>query len=395
MKTEKVASSREIVFVNTLKFTANTMMAMLFMVLTLTSCSSESINNHPTAATGLMADSASQRGLGWHLFTVKASATDINGNSISANAEVRYDADRVVYVENEEELGLPISATTPDGQTFYTNDKNTIRRTENHSADGVNLNVAGGEFRYGALGARLNDTTQVCYAYIADQSFATANLPESFSKEWRGEKVSVVEYHRIWKKAAPAPAEVNYRKVLTIDWSDTRGAVYAEMVTEKTQGESVIERAAHYDMMAQWGVYNPQVSSISVLSTEFRNEDIAGVNAFSAEKDAAKTGLGDGGKYTRRCVRHTNETFSDVFTSTPDADGNTDRPVRCNLDVWVYTYTCVLSDGHEETFEVEFSISSVKNEVDPTTNVYERIIEVKVNGQVVDTMNGKVSLVIG
>jgi hypothetical protein len=327
---------------------------------------------------------------------VEAHASDASGNPISAEAHVRYETVKEVEVENEEELGLPVVITPTADGNFTTNNGNVITRTENHSASGVTLNVAGGFAKEGTLGERTDEggqIRQVVYAKISDEAFATATLPEKFTKEWRDEKVSVVEYHRIWKKAAPV--EVNYRKTLTLDFDDTKGSIYADMLLEKVQGETILEKAAHYDVMAAWGEYKPQVSSISVTGTSFRNEDIPGVNAYSTEKDGDVTGLGDGGKYSRKCIRHTTETFSDVFTSTPDADGNTDRPVRCNLDVWVYSYTCTLSDGHPETFEVEFSISSVKNEVDPNTNTYERIIEVKVNGEVVDTMNGKVSLTIG
>lgn len=393
-RTNGSASSREYTFATTCKVAASVVMAMFFTAI-FSSCSSESINYHPTAATGLMADSASQRGLGWHLFTVKASATDIDGNSISANAEVRYETDQVVYVDSEEELGLPVTATTPDGTNFTTNNGNVIVRTESHSADGVNLNVAGGEWRNGTLGERIDEGTQIrqiCYANIADQAFATANLPESFSKEWRGEKVSVVEYHRVFVKKA-APVEISYRKTFTLDFDDTKGSIYADMLVEKVQGESVLDKWAHYDVMAAWGEYKPQVTAQSVTSTQFTTHDVLG-EAKDLENDVP--GLGDKGTYTRKNVRHTAETFEVQFPSTADANGNTVRPVRGQIDVWVYTYEFVNpEDNHREVFEVEFSVESTKSEVNPNTNAYERTIVIKVNGQVVDTQNGSVQLTIG
>lgn len=354
------------------------------------------INNHPAQASSLMGSMNKAQGHGYATIDVEAHATDASSNPISAEAHVKYQTVDV-EVENEEELGLPIILTAnPDG-SFTTNNGNVITREESHSANGVTMNVAGGFPQEGSLGERTDEgdqIRQIVFAKISDEAFATASLPEKFDKDWRDSTISVVEFHRIWKKKAD-PVEINYRKTLTLDFDDTKGSIYADMLLEKVQGETILEKAAHYDVMAAWGEYKPQVSSISVTGTSFRNEDIPGVNAYSTEKDGDVTGLGDGGKYSRKCIRHTTETFSDVFTSTPDANGNTDRPVRCNLDVWVYSYTCTLSDGHPETFEVEFSISSVKNEVDPSTNTYERVIEVKVNGQVVDTMSGKVSLTIG
>jgi len=389
-------------FVATLKVTTNTAMVMLFaVVLTLCACSGESIgDHHPSSASNLIGTMDESNGIGWAQVDVEANATDADNNNLNASASVRYECEKEVFVENEEELGLPVVLTLTGENTIATGDKNVITRTENHSASkGVTLNVAGPDLsKGGTLGERTTsgDTIrQAILANLIDEAFATTSaLPEGKIKEWRGSKTSVVKYYRVYVKQTPA--EITYRRSFELDFSSiSKGKVFAQMKIEKVQGNEVLETASHFGVIAQWGAYNPQVSSISVLSTEFRNEDIAGLNAFSAEKDGEKGGLGDDGKYTRRCVRHTNETFSDVFTSTPDADGNTDRPVRSNLDVWVYTYTCVLSDGHTETFNIDFEIKSVKNEVDPTTNTYERIIEVKVNGEVVDTMTGKVSLIVG
>jgi hypothetical protein len=384
---------------NTCKFVANTMMAMLFMVV-LTSCSGEAIgDHHPSSASNLIGSITEDSGLGWAEIDVVANATDADNNNLSASANVRYACEKEVFVDSEEELGLPVVLTLTSENTIATGDKNIISRTENHGASkGVTLNVAGPDLsKGGTLGERTeegNKIRQEVLANLIDEAFATAtSLPEGKIKEWRGSKTSVVKYYRVYVK--PTPVEVSYRRTFNLDFSSiNKGKVFAQMRIEKVQGEQVVEAASHFGVIAQWGAYNPQVTSINVLGTSFRNEDIAGVNSFSAEKDGEKGGLGDDGKYTRRCIRHTNETYSDVFTSTPDAEGNTDRPVRSNLDVWVYEYVCVLSDGHTETFNIDFEIKSVKNEVDTTTNVYERIIEVRINGEVVDTMTGKVQLII-
>jgi len=368
------------------------MVSLTACVLTLTSCSNETANYHPTAATGLMADSASQRGLGWHLFTVKASATDIDGNSISANAEVRYDADRVVYVENEEELGLPISATTPDGQTFYTNDKNTIRRTENHSADGVNLNVAGGEFRYGALGARLNDTTQVCYAYIADQAFATANLPESFSKEWRGEKVSVVEYHRVWRKPTTPVYEPMYRmraERVEID----EGNVYYDIFVEKStdNGTTWAEMDKwEYFLACQFGEWKPNVTStLLVNSYEFTTDD----KPVDMEKSTPR--LNEGVTKRWDIINDYAQEFrwAAMFNAPADAEGSIVRTIGGAqiLKIWKMIYH---NPETGKDLEINFtgSIRTTTHEVDKTTGIYSRTVEVICNNEVVDTQVGTVQL---
>jgi hypothetical protein len=340
----------------------------------------------------MMVDSLSQKGLGWHLFTVKASATNINGKAVSANAEVRYDAEKVVYVETEEEMGMPVTATTPDGNTFYTNDKNTINRSENHSADGVNLNVAGGEWRGGYLGARLNDTTQVCYAYIADNALITAtNMPDNFQKEWRGEKVSVIEYHRVLRKAAPVDP-IAYRKSLTLDFEDAaNGEAYGDMKVEKVQGSTILDSWDCFGIMAKWGKYNPQVSSQSVNSFDFTSHDKAGEKK---DLESDLPGLGKNKTFTRKNTRHTAETFEVRFNSNPDANGETIRPIRGQIDLWVYTYEFTNpEDSHKETFTVEVEVKSVKSEV--VNSTYEREIHVVINGQTVDVQNGKVELTIG
>lgn len=393
-------SSRENAFATTSKVVANVAMVLLFATTFLTSCSKEVANHHPAQASNLMGSMTEANGLGWATVDVEASAKDINGDPISAAADVRYTCEKEVFVQYEEELGLPVVLTLAGDNLIATGDGNKITRTENHGASkGVTLNVAGPDLSKGGYLGELTsngDTLrQEVLANLIDEAFATADLPKGKDKEWRDSKTSVVKYYRVFVKAVAPEEPIVYRKTLTIDWSDTKGSAYADMLTEKVQGNTVLEKAAHYDVMAAWGEYKPQVSSIIVTGTSFRNEDIPGVNAYSTEKDGDVTGLGDGGKYSRKCIRHTTETYSDVFNSTADADGNTDRPVRCNLDVWVYSYTCTMSDGHTETFSVEFEIKSIKNEVDPNTNTYERIIEVKVNGQVVDTMSGKVSLTIG
>lgn len=394
MKTEKFASSREIVFVNTLKFTANATMAMLFVVsFIFCACSGESIgDHHPAQAKSLMTSVDSTMSLGKTVVDFNGSATTATNENISGEGNLTYTCLPKVYVET---LGLPTDVTANADGTYTSSDTNTFHRSFSWQGNGVNGSSTP-TWERTVIVAQLNDSTELVEAQFEEEwSIWTSLLPSegNYTSSKSGKELVRVQYLRVVKPAAPA--EVTYRKTLTIDWSDTKGSVYADMLTEKVLGTTVLEKAAHYDVMAAWGEYKPQVSSISVTGTSFRNEDIPGVNAYSTEKDGDVTGLGDGGKYSRKCIRHTTETFSDVFTSTPDANGNTDRPVRCNLDVWVYSYTCTLSDGHPETFEVEFSISSVKNEVDPNTNTYERIIEVKVNGEVVDTMNGKVSLTIG
>jgi len=282
-----------------------------------------------------------------------------------------------------------------DGTTFTSSDTNTFNRSFEWKGNGVNGSSTP-TWERTIIVSQLNDSTELVEAQFEESwSIWTSLLPSEgdYTSTKSDKELVRVQYLRVVKQTS-AP-EVTYRRSFELDFSSiSKGKVFAQMRVDKVQGNEVLETASHFGLIASWGAYNPQVSEISVTGTSFRHEDVNGVNAFSAEKDGEKGGLGDGGCYTRQCVRHTNETYSDVFTSTPDADGNTDRPVRSNLDVWVYKYSCTLSDGHEETFEVEFSISSVKNEVDPTTNVYERIIEVKVNGEVVDTMTGRVQLIV-
>lgn len=380
-------------FVNTFKFMTNVAMVMLFA--TLTSCTQESLEIDPTAAKAMMVDSLSQKGLGWHLFTVKASATDINGKAISAQAQVRYETDPVVYVTSEEELGLPVTATTPDGTNFTTNNGNVIVRTESHSANGVNLNVAGGEWKNGTLGERIDEETQIrqiCYAHISDQAFASADLPEKFVKEWRGEKVSVIEYHRVYVKPVTPVEPIVYRKSLTLDLEDAaNGEAYGDMKVEKVQGTTVLDSWDCFGIMAKWGKYNPQVSSQSVNSFDFTSHDKAGEKK---DLESDLPGLGKNKTFTRKNVRHTAETFEVRFQSNPDANGETIRPIRGQIDLWVYEYVFVNpEDEHTETFTVEVEVKSVKSEVNNST--YEREIHVVINGQTVDIQNGRVELTIG
>jgi hypothetical protein len=381
--------------VNAFKFTANATMAMLFVALT--SCSGEMANFHATAASNLLGSIEENDGLGWAEIDVEASATDINGNSISATANVRYECAPEVPVANEEELGLPVVLTLNADGTIATGDGNKITRSESHdTSKGVTLNVAGPDLSKGGhLGERIesgNTIRQEVIANPSDEAFATAaNLPESFTKEWRGEKVSTVKYYRVYTKAAPV--EISYRKTFTLDFEDTKGSIYADMLVEKVQGESVLDKWSHYDVMAAWGEYKPQVTAQSVTSTSFTTHDVAGE---AKELEADVPGLGDKGTYTRKNVRHTAETFEVQFPSTADAEGNTIRPVRGQIDVWVYTYTFENpEDKHTENFSVEVEVVSTKSDVDTKTNTYERVIEVRINGEVVDTQTGKVSLTIG
>lgn len=381
------------VLANTFKFATCAVMVMLLTALT--SCSSESVNFHATAASNLLGSIEENDGLGWATVDVEASATDINGNSISATANVRYECAPEVPVANEEELGLPVVLTLNADGTIATGDGNKITRSESHNTSkGVTLNVAGPDLSKGGhLGERIesgNTIRQEVIASPSDEAFATAtNLPESFTKEWRGEKVSTVKYYRVYTKAAPV--EVTYRKSLVLDFEDTKGGIYADLLVEKIQGETVLDKWAHYDVMAAWGEYKPQVTAQSVTSTQFTTHDVLG-EAKDLENDVP--GLGDKGTYTRKNVRHTAETFEVQFPSTADANGNTVRPVRGQIDVWVYTYTFENpEDNHTEDFSVEVEVVSTKSEVNNST--YERTIVIKVNGQVVDTQNGSVQLTIG
>jgi hypothetical protein len=379
------------VFVNTFKFTANATMAMLFVALT--SCSGEKIgDHHPAQAKSLMTEIDSVMSLGKTVVTFSGSATTADEKNISGEGNLTYTCLPKVYVET---LGLPTDVKPAANGTYTSSDTNTFHRSFEWNGNGVNGSSTG-EWKQTVILNEINDSTELVEAQFEESWSVWTNLLPSegnYTSSKSGKELVRVQYLRVVKQT-PAP-EVTYRRSFELDFSSiSKGKVFAQMRVDKVQGNEVLETASHFGVIASWGKYNPQVTSINVLSTEFRNKDITGVNAFSAEKDNDKNGLGDDGKYTRRCVRHTNETFSDVFTSTPDADGNTDRPVRSNLDVWVYTYTCVLSDGHTETFNIDFEIKSVKNEVDPTTNTYERIIEVKVNGEVVDTMTGRVQLIV-
>lgn len=392
MKTEKFASSREIVFVNTLKFTANATMAMLFVVsFIFCACSGESIgDHHPAQAKSLMTSVDSTMSLGKTVVDFAGSATTATNENISGEGNLTYTCMPKVYVDV---LGLPTDVIAKADGTFTSSDTNTFHRSFSWQGNGVNGSSTP-TWERTVIVAQLNDSTELVEAQFEEEwSIWTSLLPSegNYTSSKSGKELVRVQYLRVVKQT-PA-AEVTYRKslVIDLDYAITKGKVYGDMLVEKSQGTEVLEKWSCYGIMAQWGKYNPQVGAQYVTSFEFTTHDKAGENK---DLDADLPGLGDGGCFTRKNVRHTAETYEVQFPSTADTNGNTVRPVRGQIDVWVYTYEFVNpEDNHKESFSVEFEVKSTKSEVNG--NVYERIIEVRINGEVVDTQNGKVELILG
>jgi hypothetical protein len=331
--------------------------------------------------------------LGKTVVDFNGSATTATNENISGNGALNYTCMPKVYVEA---LGLPTDVkANADGTTFTSSDTNTFNRSFSWQGNGVN-GTSTGEWKQTVILREINDSTELVEAQFEEEwSIWTSLLPSegNYTSSKSGKELVRVQYLRVVKPAAPAPVEVTYRKSLVLDLEDTKGGIYADLLVEKLQGETVLEKWSCYGVMATWGEYKPQVTSQSVSSFEFTTHDKAG-EAKDLEADVPN--LGDKGTFTRKNIRHTAETFEVQFPSAADAEGNTVRPVRGQIDVWVYTYEFVNpEDNHREVFEVEFSVESTKSEVNPNTNAYERTIVIKVNGQVVDTQNGSVQLTIG
>jgi hypothetical protein len=396
MKTEKFASSREIVFVNTLKFTANTMMAMLFMVLTFCSCSKEVANHHPAQASNLLGSIEETNGLGWAEIDVEANATDANNENLSAAASVRYEGEKEVMVENEEELGLPVTATG-DGTTFKTNDNNVITRTENHSASkGVTLNVAGGEWKGGTLGERFerNDSIyQEVLANLSDEAFATTSaLPESKIKEWRDSKTSTIRYYRVYVRPA-APVEPEYRlrwEIVEIDGNDVYCGVVAEKSIDGQTWEKIDE--IDYFMAMSCGNLKPQVNGAKIVTSfDFTTSE----SKAQLEPMAPRKGEGIAKGFDVLNTIAEDNIWSNTFNAPMDADNKTAltiggaQAVRVYEPVWHNPET-----GEVVKLDTPFTAEVVTtvNKVDEATGLYTITREVRFNGQFVNSETGTAQL---
>jgi hypothetical protein len=381
--------SSVVTLANTCKFAANTMMAMLFMVLT--SCSGEKIgDHHPAQAKSLMTSVDSTMSLGKTVVDFAGSATTATNENISGEGNLTYTCMPKVYVDV---LGLPTDVTANNDGTFTSSDGNTFNRSFSWQGNGVNGSSTPTWERTIILN-EINDSTELVEAQFEEEwSIWTSLLPSegNYTSSKSGKELVRVQYLRVVKPEAPKPIEITYRKSLVLDLEDTKGGIYADLLVEKLQGTEVLEKWSCYGVMATWGEYKPQVSAQSVSSFEFTSHDKAGE---AKELEADVPGLGDKGTYTRKNIRHTAETFEVQFPSTADADGNTIRPIRGQIDLWVYSYEFVNpEDNHTEDFSVEVEVVSTKSEVNNST--YERTIEIRINGEVVDVQNGKVELTIG
>jgi hypothetical protein len=372
-------------------FTQSSVMGlMLFITILTSSCSKEIANVHPSQASDLITSNIdSLMRLGHTEAWWSGEAKTAEGIVVDGNGRLIYDGLPKVYVPT---LGLPTNVTAnKQGSVFTSDDGNVFNRTFDwQSSTGVNGSSTG-TWERTIIVSQLNDSTELVEAQFNENwSVWTDKLPSGKEASKSGNVIVRVPYLRVVK---PTPVEITYRKSIILDFEDAlaKNKAYGDMKVEKMQGENVLSTWCHYDIMAKWGEFDPQVSAQYVTSFEFTSHDVAGE---SKELDADLPGLGDGGCFTRKNVRHTAETFEVQFPSTADTNGNTVRPIRGQIDVWVYTYTFENpEDNHKETFEVEFEVKSVKSEV--SGNVYERIIEVRINGEVVDTQNGKVELILG
>jgi hypothetical protein len=320
--------------------------------------------------------------LGKTVVTFSGSATTADEKNISGEGNLTYTCLPKVYVET---LGLPTDVTANADGTYTSSDTNSFNRTFDWQGNGVN-GTSTPSWERTIIVKQLNDSTELVEAQFEESwSIWTSLLPSEgdYTASKSGKELVRVQYLRVVKPEAPKPIEISYRKTLTLDFEDTKGGIYADLLVEKLQGETVLDKWSCYGVMATWGEYKPQVSAQSVTSFEFTTHDKAG-EAKDLEADVPN--LGDKGTFTRKNVRHTAETFEVEFPSTADADGNTVRPIRGQIDLWVYTYEFTNpEDNHTEDFSVEVEVVSTKSEVNNST--YERTIVIKVNGQVVDTQN--------
>jgi hypothetical protein len=327
--------------------------------------------------------------LGKTSVTWEGSATTAEGANINGNGSLIYSCLPKVYVD---QLGLPTNVSMNADGSFSSSDSNVFTRDFNWNSTSGVTGTSFGSWERTIIVKQLNDSTELAEAQFNEEwAIRTTLLPKDIEAIKSGKELVRVQYLRVVKPEAPKPIEISYRKTLTLDLEDTKGGIYADMLVEQIQGESVLNKWGCYGIMATWGEYKPQVSAQSVSSFEFTTHDKAGENK---ELEADVPGLGDKGTFTRKNVRHTAETFEVQFPSADDAEGNTVRPIRGQIDVWVYTYTFENpEDNHTEDFSVEVEVVSTKSEVNNST--YERTIEIRINGEVVDVQNGKVSLTIG
>jgi len=382
-------------FATTCKVAANVVMAMFFTAI-FSSCSSESINFHATSASNLLGSIEENDGLGWAEIDVEASATDINGNSISATANVRYECAPEVPVANEEELGLPVVLTLNADGTIATGDGNKITRSESHNTSkGVTLNVAGPDLSKGGhLGERIesgNTIRQEVIASPSDEAFATAtNLPESFTKEWRGEKVSTVKYYRVYTKAA-APEPI-YR--LRGEYVETvKGYSYYNVFAEKSldNGNTWSVMDEYLDFIAErHGTWRPNVSTQLVNSYEFITED----TTKEHEVEAPQPERGNSKRWTVKNLSKIEYFWKAIFNAPADAEGNTTRDIAGTQVQWINGLVWSNPEtGEDMPINFTGGIKTTTNKVDETTGIYTRIVEVSCNGEVVESQPGTVTLI--
>lgn len=373
----------------------NVAMVLLFATIILTSCSGEFNNPHAAQASSLIGSMNESQGHGWAQVEVEAHASDASGNPISAEAHVRYETVKEVEVENEEELGLPVVITPTADGNFTTNNGNVITRTENHSASGVTLNVAGGFAKEGTLGERTDEgeqIRQVVYAKISDEAFATATLPEKFTKEWRDEKISIVEYHRIWKKAAPVEPQYRLRwEIVEIDGND----VYCGVVAEKSvNGGQTWEKKDELDyfMAMSCGNLKPEVNgSKLVTSYDFTTSE----SKAQLEPMAPRKGEGIAKGIDVLNTIAEDNIWSNTFEAPMDASNNTSlviggaQAVRVYEPVWHNPET-----GEVVKLDTPFTgeVVTTVNKVDEATGLYTITREVRFNGQFVNSETGTAQL---
>ena len=381
---------------NTFKFAANVMMAMLFITL-ISACSGEKIgDHHPSSASNLLGSMTEANGIGWATVDVEANATDINNNNLSANADVRYACEKEVFVDSEEELGLPVVLTLTSENTIATGDKNVITRTENHGASkGVTLNVAGPDLsKGGTLGERFENGDTIRQAILAnliDEAFATTSaLPEGKIKEWRGSKTSVVKYYRVFVKAA-APVEPIYR--LRGEYVETvKGYSYYNVFAEKSldNGNTWTKMDEYLDFVGErHGTWRPNVTAQLVSSYEFTTEDTT--KEYDPEED--RPNLGNSKRWTVKNLSKIEYFWKAIFASPADAEGNTTRDIAgtqvqwLNAAVWSNPET-----GEDMTLNFTGGITTTHS-VDESTGIYTRVNSVLCNGEVVESQPGTVTLI--
>lgn len=366
-------------------------MLVMSLVIILTSCTQESLEIDPSAASNLIYSNDLTSKLGYTNAWWEGSAINAQAKTLSCRAEQNYVGEDTITVGV---LGLPVvqvgePKVNPDGSIDFTfSDGEIVTLTEEIVANGVDFTNKT-TFTYATLDRIDDKHEQVTLHFNNNWKLSTDQLPSNVTKEAKGnEDVPFMYIHEL----TVVPVDpITYRKSLVLDFEDaSNGEAYGDMLVEKVQGSTILDSWDCFGIMAKWGKYNPQVSSQSVTSFDFTSHDVPGEKK---DLESDLPGLGKGKTFTRKNVRHTAETFEVKFTSNPDANGETIRPIRGQIDVWVYEYVFVNpEDNHKETFTVEVEVKSVKSEVNNST--YEREIHVVINGQVVDVQNGKVTLVI-